>query len=45
MTAASLLDIGRNAHENKAAETAVKIIHGDVRENLQTLPTTHFTVA
>jgi len=37
MTAASLLDIGRNAHENEAAETAVQIIHGDVREKLADL--------
>jgi DNA modification methylase len=37
MTAASLLDCEQNAHENKAAETAVQIIHGDVREKLADL--------
>jgi DNA modification methylase len=37
MTAASLLDIGRTAHENKIDETAVQIIHGDVREKLANL--------
>jgi site-specific DNA-methyltransferase (cytosine-N4-specific) len=38
MTAASILDIGRTAHENKVEEAAVQIIHGDVREKLADLP-------
>lgn len=37
MTAASHLDIGLNAHEHKANEAPVQIIHGDVREKLADL--------